>query len=148
MGKGRPRKLDNPDTRKAFLTAIAQGKTRAESCRIAGIDYQTLRRTEKEDPEFAEQVLDAEEISYDPIEKRVRQMATAGDSFAIKEYRSMKRRREAAESRKTKVEIEQTHTHVLEATETLRQLIGTLRQRAESASINVDYVELERSDVE
>ena len=146
--QGAPRKLDNPETRKALLNALAAGKTRGESCKIAGITYQTLRRTEKDDPEFAEQVMDAEEISFDPVEKRVRQMATAGDSFAIKEYRSMKRRREAAQSRKTHVEIEHQHKHVLEANETLRELIGTLRQRAISSGIEVDYVEVERTDSE
>jgi len=125
---------------------IAAGKTRAESCRVAGIDYKTLRATEKTDPEFAEQVLDAEEIAYDPVERRVRQMATAGDAFAIKEYRTMKRRREASLARERNIKVEQTHTHVLEATESLRELIGTLRQRAESAAIEIDYVELERPD--
>ena len=146
--RGAPRKLDDPKIRKAFLTSLSLGKTRAEACKAAGIDYRTMRNTEKSDPEFAEQVMDAEEISFDPVEKRVRQMATAGDSFAIKEYRSMKRRREAKETRERKIQVEQTHTHVLEANETLRELIGTLRQRAVSASIDVDYLELERNDVE
>ena len=53
----------------------------------------------------------------------------------IKEYRSLKRRREAREARTSKLEVESTHTHVLEATDTIRELIGTLKQRQLSASV-------------
>ena len=96
---------------------------------------QTLRRHEKRDPEFLEQVLDAEEAAFDQIERRMREMAIAGDSSMIKEYRSLKRRREAREARTAKVEVETTHTHVLEATDTIRELIGTLKSRKEKSEI-------------
>jgi hypothetical protein len=115
--------------------AIAVGKTRAEACGEAGITMQTLRRHEKRDPEFAEQMLDAEEASFDQVERRMREMAIAGDSSMIKEYRSLKRRREAREARTAKLEVETTHTHVLEATDTIRELVGTLKARKERAEL-------------
>jgi hypothetical protein len=121
--------LDNPATRSTLLMAIAVGKTRAEACGDAGITMQTLRRHEKRDPEFADQILDAEEAAFDQVERRMREMAVAGDSSMIKEYRSLKRRREARESRTSKLEVEATHTHVLEATNNIRELVGTLRAR-------------------
>ena len=129
------RSLDDPKTRSTLLMAIAVGKTRAEACGDAGITVQTLRRHEKHDPDFADQVLDAEEAAFDQVERRMREMAVAGDSSMIKEYRSLKRRREAREARTSKVEVESTHTHVLEATDTIRELIGTLKQRQLSASV-------------
>ena len=115
--------------------AIAVGKTRAEACGEAGITMQTLRRHEKRDPEFADQMLDAEEASFDQVERRMREMAIAGDSSMIKEYRSLKRRREAREARVAKLEVETTHTHVLEATDTIRELVGTLKARKERAEL-------------
>ena len=129
------RSLDDPKTRSTLLMAIAIGKTRAEACGDAGITVQTLRRQEKHDPDFADQVLDAEEAAFDQVERRMREMAVAGDSSMIKEYRSLKRRREAREARTSKLEVESTHTHVLEATDTIRELIGTLKQRQLSASV-------------
>jgi len=122
-------RLDDPKTRSTLLMAIAIGKTRAEACGEAGITVETLRRHEKRDPEFAEQMLDAEEAAFDQVERRMREMAVAGDSSMIKEYRSLKRRREAREARTAKLEVETTHTHVLEATDTIRELIGTLKER-------------------
>lgn len=115
--------------------AIAVGKTRAEACGEAGITMQTLRRHEKRDPEFADQMLDAEEASFDQVERRMREMAIAGDSSMIKEYRSLKRRREAREARTAKLEVETTHTHVLEATDTIRELVGTLKARKQQAEL-------------
>ena len=115
--------------------AIAVGKTRAEACGEAGITMQTLRRHEKRDPEFADQMLDAEEASFDQVERRMREMAIAGDSSMIKEYRSLKRRREAREARTAKLEVETTHTHVLEATDTKRELVGTLKARKQQAEL-------------
>ena len=129
------RSLDDPKTRSTLLMAIAVGKTRAEACGDAGITVQTLRRHEKHDPDFADQALDAEEAAFDQVERRLREMAVAGDSSMIKEYRSLKRRREAREARTSKLEVESTHTHVLEATDTIRELIGTLKQRQLSASV-------------
>ncbi len=129
--------LDDPATRSTLLMAIAVGKTRAEACSDAGITVQTLRRHEKRDAEFAEQMLDAEEAAFDQVERRMREMAVAGDSSMIKEYRSLKRRREAREARTSKVEVEQTHTHILEADNTIRELIGTLKARKEN------YIEAE-----
>ena len=117
--------LDNPATRSTLLMAIATGKTRAEACADAGITMQTLRRHEKRDVEFADQMLDAEEAM-------------------IKEYRSLKRRREARESRTSKVEVESTHTHVLEATNTIRELIGTLQARRD----RIDVLEIEAEIIE
>lgn len=122
-------RLDNAKTRSTLLMAIAIGKTRAEACGEAGITVETLRRHEKRDPEFADQILDAEEAAFDQVERRMREMAVAGDSSMIKEYRSLKRRREAREARTAKLEVETTHTHVLEATDTIRELIGTLKER-------------------
>tara|TARA_Y100001963_G_scaffold38745_2_gene54144 strand:- start:2523 stop:2987 length:465 start_codon:yes stop_codon:yes gene_type:complete len=122
-------RLDDPKTRSTLLMAIAIGKTRAEACGEAGITVETLRRHEKRDPEFADQILDAEEAAFDQVERRMREMAVAGDSSMIKEYRSLKRRREAREARTAKLEVETTHTHVLEATDTIRELIGTLKER-------------------
>ena len=127
--------LDDPRTRSTLLMAIAVGKTRAEACGEAGVTMQTLRRHEKRDPEFAEQMLDAEEASFDQVERRMREMAIAGDSSMIKEYRSLKRRREAREARTAKLEVETTHTHVLEATDTIRELVGTLKARKERAEL-------------
>jgi hypothetical protein len=138
--------LDDAATRSTLLMAIALGKTRAEACGEAGISMQTLRRHEKRDPEFADQILDAEEASFDQVERRMREMAIAGDSSMIKEYRSLKRRREAREARTAKLEVETTHTHVLEATDSIRELIGTLKQRKERALLaeNVEVVEAVR----
>ena len=134
---GRPRKIDDPTTRSKLLVALAQGKTRTQACQAAGIDTRTLRNCEKADPEFAEQVLDAEEASYDPVELRVREMATAGDLGAAKEYRTLKRRREVRESRERKLEIESRTTHVLEVEENLRKLIGTLKERKELEQVSM-----------
>ena len=138
--------LDDAATRSTLLMAIALGKTRAEACGEAGISMQTLRRHEKRDPEFADQILDAEEASFDQVERRMREMAIAGDSSMIKEYRSLKRRREALEARTAKLEVETTHTHVLEATDSIRELIGTLKQRKQRALLaeNVEVVEAVR----
>ena len=138
--------LDDAATRSTLLMAIALGKTRAEACGEAGISMQTLRRHEKRDPEFADQILDAEVASFDQVERRMREMAIAGDSSMIKEYRSLKRRREAREARTAKLEVETTHTHVLEATDSIRELIGTLKQRKERALLaeNVEVVEAVR----
>jgi hypothetical protein len=135
--------LDDPKVRSTLLMAIAVGKTRAEACGEAGISVQTLRRYEKRDPEFVEQILDAEEASFDQVERRMRDMAIAGDSSMIKEYRSLKRRREAREARTSKVEVETTHTHILEATDTIRELIGTLRQRqiAQAEIVELEPIE-------
>jgi hypothetical protein len=135
--------LDNPATRSNLLMALALGKTRAEACGEAGISMQTLRRHEKRDPEFADQILDAEEASFDQVERRMREMAIAGDSSMIKEYRSLKRKREAREARTAKLEVQTTHTHVLEATDSIRELIGTLKQRKERAllSENAEIIE-------
>ena len=58
----------------------------------------------------------------------------------IKEYRSLKRRREAREARTSKVEVQSTHTHVLEADNTIRELIGTLKARKDR------YIEAEIID--
>ena len=127
--------LDDPATRSSLLMAIAVGKTRAEACGEAGITMQTLRRHEKRDIEFADQMLDAEEASFDQVERRMREMAIAGDSSMIKEYRSLKRKREAREARVSKLEVEATHVHVLEATDSIRELIGTLKQRKERALV-------------
>lgn len=115
--------------------AIAMGKTRAEACGDAGITMQTLRRHEKSDPEFMEQMLDAEEASFDQVERRMREMAIAGDSSMIKEYRSLKRRREAREARTAKLEVETTHTHILEANDSIRELVGTLKARQQQAEL-------------
>ena len=115
--------------------AIAMGKTRAEACGDAGITMQTLRRHEKNDPEFMEQMLDAEEASFDQVERRMREMAIAGDSSMIKEYRSLKRRREAREARTAKLEVETTHTHILEANDSIRELVGTLKARQQQAEL-------------
>ena len=135
--------LDDPKVRSTLLMAIAVGKTRAEACGEAGISVQTLRRYEKRDPEFVGQILDAEEASFDQVERRMREMAVAGDSSMIKEYRSLKRRREAREARTSKLEVESTHTHVLEATDTIRELIGTLRQRqiAQAEIVELEPIE-------
>ena len=135
--------LDDPATRSTLLMGIATGKTRAEACAEAGITVQTLRRHEKRDAEFAEQMLDAEEASFDQVERRMREMAIAGDSSMIKEYRSLKRRREAREARTAKIEVEQTHTHVLEATDSIRELIGTLKERKE----RYDLLEITEGEV-
>jgi hypothetical protein len=115
--------------------AIAMGKTRAEACGDASITMQTLRRHEKSDPEFMEQMLDAEEASFDQVERRMREMAIAGDSSMIKEYRSLKRRREAREARTAKLEVETTHTHILEANDSIRELVGTLKARQQQAEL-------------
>ena len=144
------KKLDDATTRSTLLMALATGKTRAEACGDAGITVQTLRRHEKSDPEFAEQILDAEEASFDQVERRMREMAIAGDSSMIKEYRSLKRRREAREARTSKLEVESTHTHVLEADNSIRELIGTLKQRRDSiqeAEIVVDQPAKELGNV-
>ena len=135
--------IDDPKVRSTLLMAIAVGKTRAEACGEAGISVQTLRRYEKRAPEFVEQILDAEEASFDQVERRMRDMAIAGDSSMIKEYRSLKRRREAREARTSKVEVETTHTHILEATDTIRELIGTLRQRqiAQAEIVELEPIE-------
>ena len=135
--------LDDPKVRSTLLMAIAGGKPRREACGEAGISVQTLRRYEKRDPEFVEQILDAEEASFDQVERRMRDMAIAGDSSMIKEYRSLKRRREAREARTSKVEVETTHTHILEATDTIRELIGTLRQRqiAQAEIVELEPIE-------
>lgn len=127
--------LDNPAIRSNLLMSLAVGKTRAEACSDASITMQTLRRHEKRDPEFADQVMDAEEAAFDQVERRMREMAVAGDSSMIKEYRSLKRRREARESRTAKLEVAATHTHVLEATDTIRELVNTLRTRKEQAEL-------------
>ena len=82
-------------------------------------------------------MLDAEEASYDPVELRVREMATAGDLGAAKEYRTLKRRREVRESRERKLEIESRTTHVLEVEENLRKLIGTLKERKELEQVSM-----------
>ena len=129
-------RLDDPKTRSTLLMAIAIGKTRAEACGEAGITVETLRRHEKRDPEFADQILDAEEAAFDQVERRMREMAVAGDSAMIKEYRSLKRRREAREARTAKLEVETTHTHVLEATDSIRELIGTLKERKDKFELN------------
>ena len=126
------KKLDDATIRSTLLMAIATGKTRAEACGDAGITVQTLRRHEKSSPEFMEQMLDAEEAAFDQIERRMREMAIAGDSSMIKEYRSLKRRREARESRVAKLEVETTHTHILEANDTIRELVGTLKARQQA----------------
>lgn len=143
--------LDDPATRSTLLMAIATGKTRAEACGDAGITMQTLRRHEKRDAEFADQMLDAEEAAFDQVERRMREMAVAGDSSMIKEYRSLKRRREARESRTSKVEVESTHTHVLEATNTIRELIGTLqarRDRVEVLEIEAEVIQTTDADTD
>ena len=127
--------LDDPKTRSTLLMGIAMGKTRAEACGDAGITMQTLRRHEKSDPEFMEQMLDAEEASFDQVERRMREMAIAGDSSMIKEYRSLKRRREAREARTAKLEVETTHTHILEANDSIRELVGTLKARQQQAEL-------------
>ena len=138
--------LDDAATRSTLLMAIALGKTRAEACGEAGITMQTLRRHEKSDPEFMEQMIDAEEASFDQGERRMREMGIAGDASMIKEYRALKRRREAREARTAKLEVETTHTHVLEATDSIRELIGTLKQRKQRALLaeNVEVVEAVR----
>ncbi len=127
--------LDDAATRSTLLMAIALGKTRAEACGEAGISMQTLRRHEKRDPEFADQILDAEEASFDQVERRMREMAIVGDSSMIKEYRSLKRRREAREARTAKLEVETTHTHILEANDSIRELVGTLKARQQQAEL-------------
>ena len=135
--------LDDPTTRSTLLMAIATGKTRAEACADAGITVQTLRRHEKRDAEFAEQMLDAEEAAFDQVERRMREMAVAGDSSMIKEYRSLKRRREARETRTSKLEVAATHTHVLEATNSFRELIGTLQARRDQQAISAGEIVIE-----
>jgi hypothetical protein len=74
----------------------------------------------------------------------MREMAVAGDSSMIKEYRSLKRRREAREARTAKLEVETTHTHVLEATDTIRELIGTLKERRDQNQlIEAEIIEVQ-----
>lgn len=143
---GAPRKLDDPVTRSKLLIALAKGKTRSQACEAAGITMRTLRMTEKNDPEFLEQVLDAEETSFDPVEEQIKAMATAGDLGAIKEYRTMKRRREVREARERKLEIESRHVHTIEVEEELRKLLGVLRERERNDALNsdVEVVELSR----
>ena len=76
-------------------------------------------------------------------------MAVAGDSSMIKEYRSLKRRREAREARTSKVEVESTHTHILEADYTIRELIGTLKARRDAQVIDIEPVnQLESATLE
>lgn len=133
----RPRKIDDPTTRTKLLVALAQGKTRTQACLEAGIDTRTLRNCEKADPEFAEQVHDAEEAAYDPVELRIREMATAGDLGAAKEYRTLKRRREVRESRERKLEIDNRVTHVVEVEENLRKLISTLKERQQLEQVTM-----------
>jgi hypothetical protein len=65
----------------------------------------------------------------------MREMAIAGDSSMIKEYRSLKRRREAREARTAKLEVETTHTHILEANDSIRELVGTLKARQQQAEL-------------
>lgn len=128
--------------KRIVLMALARGKTRGQACAEAKINISTLREWEKTDPEFAESILDAEEMSFDPVEETVRGMAIAGDMAAVKEYRSMKRRREAREARQRQVEVESRHTVTIQAEENIRQLLGTLRRRQQA-----DLLELEKGDV-
>lgn len=56
--------------KRAFLAAIANGASRAEAARLAGIDRPTHYRWLKTDPEYARQFVDAWEQSGEALEER------------------------------------------------------------------------------
>ena len=123
------RKLDDPAIRTTFLLEVAKGKTIKNAAKKAGISTSTVRRQIEDDEDFANQLLDAEEDSFSPVEDTVRELAIAGDGMMVKEYRSMKRRREAKEMRRTHHTEEQKV--VLDASNDIKRLLGNLATRLE-----------------
>jgi hypothetical protein len=60
-GRGRPEALDGP-TRKKVLLLLTTGYTRALAAAELGISRSTIHKTMQRDPDFRQQVLDAEEL--------------------------------------------------------------------------------------
>lgn len=63
MGAGRPKgtaKLDDPDRRKRLISAIKVGATYELACGYAGIHYDTFHEYRKHNPDFVEELKEAE----------------------------------------------------------------------------------------
>lgn len=126
-------KLDDGDLQFKYLRLIANGSPRGEAASGCNISSTTVRRYCAHNPDFLEALLDAEEDAFDPIEHTTRQLAKAGDISAIKEYRSMKRRREVAENRR--LIVDHQHTVKIDASDKVRELIQVLRERRDGREI-------------
>lgn len=133
------RKLDDPELQSEFLELIRKGKPRGKAAKAIGVSSSTVRNYCKHNPEFYDLLLDAEEDSFDPIEQTTRELAIAGDISAIKEYRTLKRRREVEENRRQV--IEQHHQVQIEASSQAKELIGLLRQRKEADILELEPIE-------
>ena len=140
-------KLDDPDLQLKYLSLIRKGKPRGKAAKECDISSTTVRSYEIKNPEFREAVMDAEEDAFDPIEGTMRSLAKAGDVGMMKEYRSLKRRREAAENRKQV--IDHHHTVKIDATSQVRELVQTLRERRDGVAVlegGVEVIEVERAE--
>lgn len=76
------RKLDNPAFREMFLKELRDGSSRAGACHSLGISPTTFYNHLRSDPDFSEQVLQAELVAEDKLLKGVYADALAGDPRA------------------------------------------------------------------
>jgi hypothetical protein len=127
------KKLDDPDLQLKYLRLIRKGVPRGKAAKQCDLSSTTVRNYMKDNPEFYEAVLDAEEDSFDPVEATVRSMARAGDMSAIKHYEQMKRKRDI--SLRNTHTVHHEHTVEISAAENARNLIHLLRQRADGVAV-------------
>lgn len=74
------------EKRELYLEAIRKGGRRIESCKAAGIHYETLRLYVNSHPEFQKEIDTAEIIACEPVENALYQRALAGNLGAIVFY--------------------------------------------------------------
>ena len=73
----------------AFLDMLQQLPIKSQICRVMGINYKTVDRAQREDPEFDKEVRAAMEIGYDTLEAEAWRRAATGIKEPI-HYKGMK----------------------------------------------------------
>lgn len=123
--------LDDDELRNRFLDQIRAGLGKTGAARAVGIDYRTLLRYIKRNPDFNDDIEAALDDSVEPVMQMLREEAIAGDVTAAREFLKYRAPRPRQDEGKEKTEVK----HKYEIDPGTIDSIEALRQRLEGRAL-------------
>lgn len=116
-----------------FLILIAQGHRVSAAAKQAGLSYRTVVNRRRSDPEFKEQLIEAEAQAAEPVEDSLFNAAINGNVPAALEWL---KKRSPERWPNEKLQIEQTNVYELDVSDRIGNIVALMSRLQERAELS------------
>ncbi len=143
LGQKGPRLQLNKDKYDLYIRNLIKGNRVSEAAKNAGLTYAQVHKRREIDPDFRELELQAETQAAEPIENALYEAALSGNvPAAIKWLEKRAPKRWPGD----KVQIEQTNTLELDATDNVKNIIDLIGKLQQRNAIGQGYIDVEATE--